>query len=174
MSINKWVFIGYTPEKFKVYVHIQYDGKRLSLTGVEGPLSNGDAKGGCGQIDISDVVPMDSGVDTLQLRNVWRAWHLNDARAGCEHQRAMGWDKQPIDPTKPLDTYGKHFPGQPYDTWSMLAWATPKEHPNGLLGKPCEVCGYKYGSAWLHEDVPQDVISFLESLPAGKRPEGWS
>lgn len=41
----------------------------------------------------------------------------------------------------------------------------PEEHPDGLLCKPCEVCGYKYGSAWLHEDVPGEVIEFLASLP---------
>jgi hypothetical protein len=34
----------------------------------------------------------------------------------------------------------------------------------GLLGKPCEVCGYKYGTAWLKKEVPEDVIEFLKTF----------
>jgi hypothetical protein len=45
-----------------------------------------------------------------------------------------------------------------------LGWLKPNEHPEGILTKPCPVCGYKYGSAWLHEDVPQDVLDWLQSL----------
>jgi hypothetical protein len=44
------------------------------------------------------------------------------------------------------------------------SWVYPHEHPEGYLTKPCPVCGYKYGSAWLHEDVPQDVLDWLQSL----------
>jgi len=33
------------------------------------------------------------------------------------------------------------------------------------LSKPCPVCGYKYGSAWLKEEVPASVLEFLQSLP---------
>jgi hypothetical protein len=43
-------------------------------------------------------------------------------------------------------------------------WVTPDEHPAGLLGKPCPVCGYKYGSAWLYEPLPADVVKFLEDF----------
>jgi|GEM_PF-3391196 len=27
----------------------------------------------------------------LDLLDTWKRWHLNDMRAECEHQRAMGW-----------------------------------------------------------------------------------
>lgn len=37
----------------------------------------------------------------------------------------------------------------------------PFQHPEGLLCKPCEVCGYEYGSAWLYEAVPEDVLEWL-------------
>lgn len=47
------------------------------------------------------------------------------------------------------------------------------EHPRGLLGKPCEVCGYRYGSAWRTETIPQEVIAFLESLPATRLDYPW-
>ncbi|KKK83807.1 hypothetical protein LCGC14_2789720, partial [marine sediment metagenome] len=51
---------------------------------------------------------------------------------------------------------------------NMLTWITRKEHPFGLLSYPCPVCGYKYGSAWLYEPLPQDVIDFL--LPLRNHP----
>jgi hypothetical protein len=47
------------------------------------------------------------------------------------------------------------------------------EHPEGLLSKPCEVCGYKYGTEWRIETVPSDVIAFLDSLPATSLGYPW-
>lgn len=46
-----------------------------------------------------------------------------------------------------------------------LGWLRPDEHPDGILTKPCPVCGYKYGSAWKTEQVPDDVLQFLYNLP---------
>lgn len=66
-----------------------------------------------------------------KLLEVWDRWHLNSLRAGCEHQRRLGWDSLPHEET---------------------------------IGKACPVCGYKYGSAWLHEPLPEDVIDFIKSL----------
>lgn len=43
-------------------------------------------------------------------------------------------------------------------------WTYPSEHPQGLLAKPCPECGYKYGSAWLYEPLPQDVIDWVMEL----------
>ena len=44
------------------------------------------------------------------------------------------------------------------------AWVRPDEHPAGYLMKPCPQCGYEYGSAWLFEPLPQEVIDFVEAL----------
>jgi hypothetical protein len=52
-------------------------------------------------------------------------------------------------------------------------WVYPKDHPGGLLTKPCPVCGYKYGSAWHKRELPQSVIDFLESLPMADRAPAW-
>jgi len=41
-----------------------------------------------------------------------------------------------------------------------------REHPDGLLSKPCRKCGYKYGSAWLFEEVPAEVIEWLNMKAA--------
>ncbi len=44
-------------------------------------------------------------------------------------------------------------------------WISPSEHPDGFLSKPCPVCGYKYGSAWLKREVPEEVLEWLANLP---------
>ena len=44
-------------------------------------------------------------------------------------------------------------------------WVTESQHPGGLLSKPCPECGYKYGSAWLKAELPEEVIAFIEALP---------
>jgi hypothetical protein len=33
--------------------------------------------------------------------------------------------------------------------------------------------GYRYGSAWLTEEVPADVLDFLRSLPTADRQPAW-
>lgn len=33
------------------------------------------------------------------------------------------------------------------------------------LGKPCPICGYKYGCGWIFEPVPDEVIEWLFNLP---------
>lgn len=66
-----------------------------------------------------------------QMLAIWRRWHLNDMRAGCEHQRALGWNS--------------------YD-----------EHPS----EPCPTCGYKYGTAWLYEPIPEEIITTIMSWGA--------
>lgn len=172
-AIDKWVYVGLAKGAGETFVHIQWDGKRLSLSGVEGPLPNGNCKGSCGQIDLHNIYNPAPDVAIIKLTQVWAAWHLNDMRAGCEHQRAEQWDKRPIDPSKPLNAYGKHFPGQRQDSWNMLTWVSRREHPQGLLSEPCPTCGYKFGTAWLHEEVPEEVITFLHSLPSVDAPKGW-
>lgn len=52
-------------------------------------------------------------------------------------------------------------------------WVRFDESEKGILGKPCPVCGYKYGSSWMHEDVPQEVIDWLFALPDTKVTPAW-
>ena len=72
------------------------------------------------------------------------------------------------EPKKPL------FAGDegPTET-KLLGWLRPEEHPDGILCKPCPVCGYKYGSKWLKEDIPQDDIDWLFSLPDTTVQPAW-
>ncbi len=174
-TIKKTIHPGTGPYG-RVFYRIKFDGRRLSITGVEGPLKSGDCRGGCGQIIDAEITKLASGwTDTMlaEFRRAWKAWHLNDMRAGCEHQRAEGWADRPIDPSKPTSAYGKHFDGQKQSSWNMLAWVRRDEHPEGLLSHPCPTCGYKYGTAWLHEDIPSEVLDFLSSLPDSDRTPPW-
>lgn len=149
----------------------------LSLTGVEGPKSNGDARGSSGQCTdalayLTGYAPGWSAKSAARLKAIWERWHLNNMRAGCEHQRAELWDQRPIDLSKPLDAYGNHVEGV-RPSWNMLTWVTRKEHPKGLLGEPCPTCGYKYGSAWLHEDLPAEVVEELMAMPESDLKHPW-
>ena len=135
----------------------------LSITGETYLLRRVDSET-CGQID-DDVLTLaheQHSADIVRLVKIWRRWHLNDMQAGCEHQRADAWNKRPIDPDRPLTDYG-YFGGRS-TTWNMLIWVTKEEHPDGLLSEPCPTCGYKYGSAWLHEPVPTSVVRKLGTI----------
>jgi hypothetical protein len=158
-----------------VFVKIKFDGKRLSITGVEGPTKNGNCYGGCGQIKLNPRKAAYGWTPNLvqSLVDVWEEWHLNDMRAGCLHQRALMWDKLPINSELPTDTYGNHLGEGKPPTWNMLVWVSRQEHPKGLLSVPCDECGYKYGTAWLFEEIPAEVLIFLRSLPDSPIKPAW-
>lgn len=153
--------LTYEDKSVSVYCRIQYENNRLSITGVIGPMRNGNAHGGCGQIDMefdhfnkADNDSRYSENDLIKAEDflfatgwssdlwyaflsVWKRWHLNDLHAECEHQQLFGW------------------------TWNT--------HPC----VPCPVCGYKLGTAWTFREVPKSVIEFLESLPITDSQPAW-
>jgi hypothetical protein len=45
-----------------------------------------------------------------------------------------------------------------------------KDHPEGVLAKPCPICGYKYGTAWLFEPIPENVIEEIKSWNNAPQP----
>lgn len=142
-----------------VFCKVDYNGTRLSISGVVGPLANGNAWGGAGQIDMefahrnpddndaryTALYSTDDFVFSvlwnaemwLDFLDVWKRWHLNDMRAECEHQRALRW------------TYKTH------------------------AGRNCPECGYGIGTKWLHEDVPESVLDFLRALPVTDKQPAW-
>lgn len=91
------------------------------------------------------------------MLSVWRRWHLNHMRAGCEHQRAEKWEDQPVYADKPTSAYVKHEDDT--SSWNMRIWV-PVER-GGLLSAPCPTCGYKYGTKWLKEELPADVLATI-------------
>lgn len=85
-----------------IYCKIELrEGGELSITGVIGPRSNGDAVGGCGQIVMSLREP--GALDTFEpvgewtregfekFLEVWDRWHLNGTRAYDDEMEAAGW-----------------------------------------------------------------------------------
>src|ERR1043165_2726339 len=108
-SRNKVVRVGcseYGDVFCKIEIKADGDFVSLSISGVEGPKSDGDAKGSSGQIIMSYKEYDNRGHTTLdaikpargwspelikQFFDIWDRWHLNDMRAGCEHQRAENW-----------------------------------------------------------------------------------
>ena len=92
-----------------VFVKVEYDltedgdaerrKPRLSLSGVVGPYRNGNAEGGCGQINpvaMDRLAPGWTPAMLDRLWGTWKRWHLNDMRASCEHQRAEGWGEKEL------------------------------------------------------------------------------
>lgn len=217
------------------YVKITYDGKRLSLSGVIGPKSNGNCLGAAGQCveEISRGTPKPPWNDAMlqKLCAIWDEWHLNDLRPYCRHQKDLGWDKMAtekltlyhyrltqavrdeqsqakeaalaalrngetftptprqtwisclplfLDVYKPLSQEQKELyepyhsiTGTPFTQSQTRGWVRPSEDERGLLCRPCPVCGYKYGTSWLCEKVPQDVLDWLFSLPETDSDPAW-
>lgn len=79
----------------EIFVRVNFKDGRLSLTGVVGPKHNGDCTGSAGQIigglEPADIQPSAGWTpeSIARLWEVWDRWHLNDMRAGCEHQRTL-------------------------------------------------------------------------------------
>ena len=148
---------GKTSRGENIFVTVTYDGTRLSICGVVGPMNNGNCTGNCGQIRPIEVAEYASGWNAdmvTELNRVWERWHLNDLRAGT--------------PSQELHLRIAKDNGWKYsyeEACAMLKNA-------GLY----EINGYKYGHSWLTEEIPQYVITFLDKLPTScvSAPIGWS
>jgi hypothetical protein len=158
--MKKIVRLG-TINNYSIFCKIQLseDGC-LSISGVEGPLANGDCKGSSGQINRHlkteqskiNLAPGWTSTKLAQFFDIWEHWHLNYMKAGTPEQEAE---------------LKKHtFPGYPV---SHHEWASKILKDAGL--NPHN--GYVYGSAWKKEEVPADVITFLESLPDTDKTPAW-
>lgn len=51
-----------------------------------------------------------------------------------------------------------------------LGWLRESEHPEGLLARPCPVCGYKYGTAWNFFEIPDEDKARIERLMSEETP----
>jgi len=239
-DFKKVVRIGtsktYGGRDFSVFCKIEFKKGNLSISGVEGPLNSGNCLGGCGQIvmsydteeSIKDITPNRSNGWSFELIKdfffIWDEWHLNNMKAGCEHQREQNtseeielvnfsWsnkfytmmkqaEKGKLTPEEYTEytkvcpvvqeflfntSESPKFLDHPTaklllsDDWIQVknteiktaGWINYKQHPKGLLSKPCAECGYKYGSAWLKEEVPQEVLDFLVALPDTDKIPAW-
>lgn len=93
----------------------------------------------CGQcVDtVAEQFPNDAKLQRMLV--IWDRWHLNDMRAGTPEQMAISKDL-------------------PYDKACELLKAADKYVVPGPDGDP-----YAYGSQWLTEQLPAEVIAEIES-----------
>lgn len=163
-AFNKTVRIGskrsWGGRWYSVYCNIHYkeDGT-LSITGTEGPLPNYGCMGCCGQIvdelhTIEKYAPHWNRALLDKFVAVWRKYHLNDVRAGTEEQEDI------------INTYGTK--GMQYTDHCLLL----KEF-NMYEVKLPDGTVHTYGSKWLKRTVPEDVLTFLYSLPSTDRTPAW-
>lgn len=238
LIINPCTCTVFNYKNIPAFVKISYQEKKLTLSGVVGPMSSGNCRGSCGQIidEIRTGKPNKANGWTeemiVKLCDIWKEWHNNDLHPECEHQKALGWkdiaskcvniyhwelnlqtvtEKNKLEraaisslrngesftptaeqvklsrlpyflktctDTLPEDKNNFYKAGK--STWSgghvepkKLGHILPDEHPDGILTKPCPMCGYKYGTAWNTVEVPQEVIDWLFALPKSQRTPAW-
>ena len=165
--MNKIVRIGkYENTPNSLFCVIKINDGNLSICGVEGPKSNGDCHGGCGQVvmhewKITEYAPGWDSELVAKFREVWERWHLNYIVAGSPAQMEF-LRANPVTFKYPESYYEKARE-------SLTAAGLQPDAGYVRDGKP-----YSYGSAWLREELPQDVIDFLASLPEADITPAWT
>lgn len=140
-----WIKYPYQKTSMLVFCTISYKNGRLSITGVEGPNSHGGCRGSCGQIDT----------------------HLR--QFDYKMKFATGWSEELF--RKFLDVWDKWHLNDMHaecEHQEKLGW-TYKTHE----GQKCPECGYEIGTVWTRREVPEDVLTFLSTLPDAIRPNPW-
>ena len=152
-NFRKVVHIGtfkFNNRLYSGYSRISLTDGCLSIVGVIGPTRNGNAQV-CGQcydqfknVEVFDVGWNQSMLD--EYISKWKRWHLNNMIPGSPRQ--MEWIRE-----QGVDL-----------TYSEILEKMPESilHDSEYYhnGKP-----YSYGSAWLREPVPDDVIDWFKALP---------
>jgi len=162
-TLKKTVYLGegdYGRTFCKITISEDKDMERkmLSICGVEGPKANGDCKGSCGQIHDSILInTFADGWDSEKLAkfiNVWEKWHLNDMNAGTPKQK------------KAIEEWEKN---NRYDFEEACKHLTKI----GVYVDKHNGENYRYGTQWLYEEIPTEVLEFLENLPESKVTPAW-
>lgn len=136
-----YTIIGLCIYRFQIHIELTKENKVLSLSG--------KYRHSAGQIQdylTSSELRLSEGYDQgdlLKIKEIWERWHLNDMRAGTPSQEEF------VRSWKLENTYD-------YDR------ACKALDEVGLLFDD----GYKYGSGWLKEEVPDYVIRYLFTLPS--------
>ena len=134
ITLNKKV--QFKNKTSKIVINVNICGGRLSITGTESHKSGRPGARfheiGWGQLMGSLREHFGDDAKAQAVLKVWKRWHLNDMRPGNEAQERF------------LDAHGRR--GYNYDC-KVLKDA-------GMLVN----AGYKYGSGWVKEELPQSVI----------------
>ena len=158
-----------------LFCKIEYRGTKLSISGVEGPLRNGDAIGACGQIGMEGApreIVLAEGWTTgmmQQFYDVWDEWHLNDMRAGSPLQTA--WIR-----AHKSEWEQARSAGNSHYQWAKQCLADAGLQPDTkylVKDKEGNDQPYSYGSKWLGMPVPPAVLAFLQALPDTDVQPNW-
>ena len=141
-----------------IFCKISFKDENLSITGVIGPKVNGGAIGRAGQIDMK-----------FEHRHPKDNDHRYSKRIQPEEIKfSDSWDKDIwFDFLEYWHDYHLNHMKAGCEHQREKGWTTER------LSEPCPVCGYKYGSAWLFIEVPENVLSFLAGLPKTKQKPAW-
>lgn len=132
----------------KVTVEVEIKDGELSICGNVWNPRETDCYS-CGQ-NLDELRELVRGSAKMKrIHAVWERWHLNHLRGGSPRQREH------------LKTLT--FPGYPVShyTWACEVLEAAGLHPDTEYihdGKP-----YRYGSAWLKEELPAEIIAEVES-----------
>ena len=139
------------------------DEDNLSIAGVIGPKRGGRCAGSCGQIldDLDGLMPGKGWTQEMvdEFLAIWHKWHLNDLHAGTPRQEAF------------LQEHFERGRSVGYearcDALKEAGLLDDNEHL--VDGKP-----YRYGSSWLRQELPGEVIGFLRGLPVADKAPAWA
>lgn len=133
-------------EKVKIIVELRNDDHGHRELSIVGEITNERRYGQCYQAIRELVEQHGSGSrnkdQILKLLDIWERWHLNDMRAGTPRQ------------TEIIRPWLKRNPNKDYTEQCDYLFS------HGMLIDD----GYKYGTAWLYEPLPDDVITFISGL----------
>jgi hypothetical protein len=159
-DMMRWLKEGMELEEAAARVVLEVDGEFHGLD-IEDEMSEAE-KGedgsylvveSCGQI-------REELVEWFPEVKPWIKWHLNDMKAGCEHQEEMGWgggrdvalDRASCTPVQ-LEVLD-----------SRKDEKFQAEIFKGCLGAPCPKCGYRYGTQWKKRALPEGVVEWVVGL----------
>jgi hypothetical protein len=146
--MKKKILLG-THNHGECYVEISLENGKLSICGEEWQPDKRDIRMG-GQCLDTLLTYFPSHVKLGRIVEIWKCWHLNDLTAGSPAQETY-LRLNPVNAVYPTSHYE--------EACKVLAAVGLNPDPNYLHnGKP-----YAYGSAWLHESLPPDVIKEVES-----------
>lgn len=114
--------------------YVSRDEPVLSMTYEQIDKRGGVQGCGAGVADLHKYVTKPASAQLLRMGQIAERWHLNGMRAGCAHQKVA----------YETDRYGRRIPSL-------------------RLTLPCPVTGYKYGTAWLVEPLPREVVEEIRS-----------
>jgi len=152
-----------------IYCTINLEEKKkglcLSIVGVQGPWSNGDCVGPCGQIidSLKEITTYAEGWDKESVAffcHIWERWHLNDMKAGSPAQEDYLRDN-PVSYTSPQTHYDQACKALgEVGLHPDMSIQVQRKEKDGTV----RTVGYAYGSQWLYEPLPSNVVNYLQSL----------